>query len=126
GTNIALLRKILADSTFRAETVTTGYLAEHLPALLAGVDRPEVTGAAVELYPGQEAVRAQLAGTVVEVAGEDVEVGAGAQLVVLEAMKMQHVLAAPAAARTVRTLVRPGQVVSPGDPLVIIARTGTD
>src|SRR5690606_8044359 len=37
-----------------------------------------------------------------------------------------HVLAAPAAARTVRTLVRPGQVVSPGDPLVIIARTGTD
>ncbi|WP_278264700.1 carboxyl transferase domain-containing protein [Nocardia sp. AG03] len=126
GTNIALLRKILADSTFRAGTVTTGYLAEHLPALLAGVDRPEVTGAAVELYPGQEAVRAQLAGTVVEVIGEDVEVGAGAQLVVLEAMKMQHVLAAPAAARTVRTLVRPGQVVSPGDPLVIIARTGTD
>lgn len=126
GTNIGLLRKILADSAFRSGTVTTGYLAEHLPALLAGADRPEVTGAAVELYPGQEAVRAQLAGTVVEVVGEGAEVGAGAQLVVLEAMKMQHVLAAPVAARTVRTLVTPGQVVSPGDPLVIIAHTGAD
>ncbi|MFE3542572.1 carboxyl transferase domain-containing protein [Nocardia sp. NPDC059177] len=124
GTNIAFLREILADSAFRAGAVTTDFLAERLPAFVAAAGRPEIAVGAVELYPGQEAVRAQLAGTVVEVAAEGDELGAGAQLAVLEAMKMQHVLTAPAAATTVRVLVRPGQVVSPGDPLVIIARTG--
>ena len=69
-------------------------------------------------------LRAQLAGTVVEVATEDAEFAAGTQLVVLEAMKMQHVLTAPDAVRTVRTLVTPGQVVGTGDPLVVFTRTG--
>ncbi|EUA34370.1 biotin carboxylase domain protein [Mycobacterium xenopi 3993] len=44
----------------------------------------------------------------------------------LEAMKMQHVLAAPDALRTVRNLVKPGQVVGTGDPLVVFTRTGAD
>src|SRR5262249_24047709 len=65
-----------------------------------------------------------LAGTVVELAPEGVELSPGDQLVVLEAMKMQHVLVAPDALRTVRTLVTPGQVVGTGDPLVVFARTG--
>ncbi|VBA37779.1 Methylmalonyl-CoA carboxyltransferase 12S subunit [Mycobacterium innocens] len=49
--------------------------------------------------------------------------GADGQLVVLEAMKMQHVLAAPDALRTVRNLVSPGQVVATGDPLLVFTRT---
>ncbi|MFE3320465.1 carboxyl transferase domain-containing protein [Nocardia sp. NPDC059195] len=128
GTNISFLREILADSTFQSGLATTGFLTERLTDLVAAAqtDQPEVAVTAVELYPGQEAVRAQLAGTVVEVIDEGVDIGAGGQLVVLEAMKMQHVLAAPDAARTVRVLVRPGQVVAPGDPLVIITRTGAD
>ncbi|WP_316573446.1 acetyl-CoA carboxylase family protein [Nocardia canadensis] len=127
-TNSGFLREVLTDRRFQTGTVTTSYLGEHLATLVAAAEagQPELAVAAVELYPGQEAVRAQLAGTVVEVTGEDVEIAAGGQLVVLEAMKMQHVLAAPAAARTVRVLVRPGQVVAPGDPLVIIAPTGAD
>lgn len=127
-TNIGFLREVLFDSHFQTGVVTTAYLGENLPALVAAAEagQPEIAVATVELYPGQEAVRAQLAGTVVEVADEGVEVGAGGQLVVLEAMKMQHVLAAPDAARTIRVLVRPGQVVAPGDPLVIITRTGAD
>ncbi|WP_227996713.1 acetyl-CoA carboxylase family protein [Nocardia australiensis] len=128
GTNIGFLRELLSDNQFQSGIVTTGFLGEKLPALVeaAQTKQPEVTAAAVELYPGQEVVRAQLAGTVVEVAGEGIDVGAGGQLVVLEAMKMQHVLAAPDAARTVRVLVRPGQVVAPGDPLVIITRSEAD
>lgn len=128
GTNISFLREILADSTFQSGIATTGFLTERLHDLVAAshTDQPEHEITAVELYPGQEAVRAQLAGTVVEVTDEGADIAAGGQLAVLEAMKMQHVLTAPDAARTVRVLVRPGQVVAPGDPLVIITRTGAD
>src|SRR6202030_1076185 len=92
----------------------------------AALSRQHDTRVAVlELFPGEEVLRAQLAGTVVEVAPVGVEFGAGGQLVVLEAMKMQHVLVAPDALRTVRNLVTPGQVVGPGDPLVVFPRAGT-
>ena len=60
----------------------------------------------------------------VELAAEGAEFGPGDQLAVLEAMKMQHVLVAPDALRTVRSLVVIGQVVGPGDPLLVFARTG--
>lgn len=128
GTNIAFLREILADKVFQSGLATTSFLAERLEELVAAshTDQPANTVVAVELYPGQEAVRAPLAGTVVEVTDEGVEIGAGGQLAVLEAMKMQHVLTAPDAAVAVRVLVRPGQIVAPGDPLVVITRTGTD
>jgi acetyl-CoA carboxylase carboxyltransferase component len=47
-------------------------------------------------------------------------------LVVLEAMKMQHAIASPAAAVVERLLIAPGQTVATGDPLVVIRRTGAD
>ena len=86
--------------------------------------RHETRPTSPELYPGEEVLRAQLAGTVVEIASEGQEYAAGAQLAVLEAMKMQHVLTAPDAIRTVRTLVTPGQVIGTGEPLVVFTRTG--
>ncbi|OBF82551.1 carbamoyl-phosphate-synthetase [Mycobacterium sp. 852002-51163_SCH5372311] len=125
GTNIVFLRELLSDSQVESGEVTTSFLDEKLPQLAtAALSRQhEVRVTAVELYPGEEALRAQLAGTVVEMPAEGEEFGAGAQLVVLEAMKMQHVLAAPDALRTVRNLVAPGQVVGIGDPLVVFIRT---
>ncbi|WP_343601109.1 carboxyl transferase domain-containing protein [Mycobacterium sp.] len=125
-TNIALLREILSDSEFQSGTATTSFLDEKLPAL-AGTTLTrtrDAPPAAPELYPGEEVLRARLAGTVVEVAPEDTALAAGAAVVVIEAMKMQHVLAAPAALRTVHTLVAPGQVVGPGDPLVVFRGGG--
>ena len=126
-TNIGLLRELLSDSQIQDDMVTTSFLDEKLPELAAAAmsHEHEVRATAVELYPGEEALRAQLAGTVVELPPEGVEFGAGEQLVVLEAMKMQHVLVASAALRTVRNLVTPGQVVGTGDPLVVFARTGS-
>ncbi|OBG33420.1 carboxyl transferase domain-containing protein [Mycobacterium sp. E3198] len=126
ATNIELLRELLADSQVQSGWVTTDFLDEKLPELAAAAlsHQHDVRAAPVELYPGEEALRAQLAGTVVEVAAEGEQIAAGGQVVVLEAMKMQHVLAAPDALRTVRSLVVPGQVVGPGDPLVVFARTG--
>jgi acetyl-CoA carboxylase carboxyltransferase component/biotin carboxyl carrier protein len=125
-TNIPLLRELLSDSRVQSGWVTTGFLDAKLPELAAAAvsRQPEVRVAPVELYPGEEVLRAQLAGTVVDVAAEGVEFGAGAQLIVLEAMKMQHVLAAPDALRTVRIMVTPGQVVGTGDPLLVFTRVG--
>ena len=126
ATNIGFLRELLSDSHFQTGTVTTSAVDEKLPELAAAAlsRQNQVRVTAVELYPGEEVLRAQLAGTVVEVAPEGADFGAGEQVVVLEAMKMQHVLVAPAPLRTVRNLVTPGQVVGTGDPLVVFAGTG--
>lgn len=127
ATNISVLRELLSDSEFQDGAVSTAFLDDKLPQLAAAAmthQRLHPAVMAVELYPGEEVLRAQLAGTVVEVASDGAEVAAGGQVVVLEAMKMQHVLAAPDALRTVRILVAPGQVVGTGDPLVVFARSG--
>lgn len=126
GTNIGFLRELLSDSQVESGVVTTSFVDGKLPQLAAAAlsHQRDVRVAAVELYPGEEVLRAQLSGTVVEVAAEGTEFAAGRQLVVLEAMKMQHVLDAPDALRTVRSLVVTGQVVGTGDPLLVFTRTG--
>ncbi|BBZ74506.1 acetyl-CoA carboxylase family protein [Mycobacterium paraseoulense] len=127
-TNVEFLRELLRDPAVESGCVSTGFLDEKLPELAAAVvvsHQHDVRAAPVELYPGEDVLRAQLAGTVVEVVPEGAEYPAGSQLVVLEAMKMQHVLAAPDALRTVRSLVTAGQVVGTGDPLLVFTRTGT-
>ncbi|MCV7427949.1 acetyl-CoA carboxylase family protein [Mycobacterium montefiorense] len=125
-TNINFLQELLSDSQIQSGVVTTGFLDAKLPKLAAAAltHEHDTRMASVELYPGEEALRAQLAGTVVELAPEGTALSPGDQLVVLEAMKMQHVLVAPHALRTVRNLVTPGQVVGTGDPLVVFTRTG--
>ena len=116
----------LSHSLTHAGPVTTSFVDENLSAFVGAAQsrRQEARLAPPELYPGEEVLRAQLAGTVIEVAAEGAEFAAGAQLAVLEAMKMQHVLTAPDAVRTVRILVTPGQVIGTGDPLVVFTRTG--
>ena len=125
-TNIGFLRELLSDSRLQSGWVTTSFLDDKLPELAAAAlsHQHDTRVAAVELYPGEEALRAQLAGTVVELAAEGAEFAPGDQLAALEAMKMQHVLVAPDALRTVRSLVVIGQVVGTGDPLLVFTRTG--
>lgn len=125
-TNIDFLLEVLSSKEIEAGWVDTGFLDERLPELAAAAlsHQHDVRAPAVELYPGEDVLRAQLAGTVVEVATEGSDYAAGSQLVVLEAMKMQHVLAAPDPLRTGRVLVAPGQVVGTGDPLLVFTRTG--
>jgi acetyl/propionyl-CoA carboxylase alpha subunit/acetyl-CoA carboxylase carboxyltransferase component len=125
-TNAAFLREVLSHSDIHAGPVNTGFVDDNLSAFVGAAQarRPESRPAPLELYPGEELLRAQLAGTVIEVAADQTEFPAGAQLAVLEAMKMQHVLSAPDAVRTVRALVAPGQVVGTGDPVLVFTRTG--
>jgi acetyl/propionyl-CoA carboxylase alpha subunit len=126
ATNIGLLQELLSDSQIQSGLATTSFLDAKLPdfAVAALSHQHDAQVTAVELYPGEVALRAQLAGTVVEVVPDGAEFGPGEQLVVLEAMKMQHVLVAPDALRTVRSLVTPGQVVGTGDPLLVFTQTG--
>ena len=125
-TNIGFLRELLQQGQVESGCVSTGFVDTKLPELAAAASshRHDVRVEAVELFAGEDVLRSQLAGTVVEVAPEGADFGAGRQLVVLEAMKMQHVLVAPDALRTVRVLVAAGQVVGTGEPLLVFTRTG--
>jgi acetyl/propionyl-CoA carboxylase alpha subunit/acetyl-CoA carboxylase carboxyltransferase component len=125
-TNAGFLREVLSHSHVRTGLVTTDFIDDNLSAFVVAAQsrRHEPRPASPELYPGEEVLRAQLAGTVIEVAAEGAEYPAGAPLAVLEAMKMQHVLTAPDAVRTVRALVTAGQVIGTGDPVVVFTRTG--
>ncbi|WP_213576072.1 carboxyl transferase domain-containing protein [Rhodococcus sp. USK13] len=128
-TNIAFLRAILTDPDFGSGVVGTDYLGERMSRLVEDAQAqqgPHVPSAAVELRAGEEVLRAEMAGTIVEVVDEGRNVDSGAALVVLEAMKMQHAIASPAAAIVERLLIAPGQTVATGDPLVVIRRTGAD
>jgi acetyl/propionyl-CoA carboxylase alpha subunit/acetyl-CoA carboxylase carboxyltransferase component len=124
-TNAGFLREVLSHSDVHTGLVTIDFIDDNLSAFVVAAQsrRHEPRLAPLELYPGEEVLRAQLAGTVTEVAAEGTECPAGAPLAVLEAMKMQHVLTAPGAARTVRALVTAGQVIGTGDPVVVFTRT---
>ncbi|WP_072690921.1 acetyl-CoA carboxylase family protein [Rhodococcus marinonascens] len=128
-TNIGFLQAILADPDFFNGSVDTDFLTErmsmfvdvghsHNPALASPDTR--------ELRAGEEVLRAHMSGTVVESAGEGADVESGGHLVVLEAMKMQHVISAPAGVVIERNLVSPGGTVNAGDPLIVIRRTGSE
>ncbi len=77
--------------------------------------------------PGPAAVRAPLQGTVVAVPVEEGDrIAAGATIVVLESMKMEHVVRAPVPGTVVALSVPIGAVVAPGDLLASIAAAGAD
>ncbi|MET9327857.1 carboxyl transferase domain-containing protein [Tsukamurella sp. NPDC003166] len=115
GTNIALLRAVLGDPEFRSGPVDTGYLARRIGDLVPEADAPALVSTA-DL--DGDVLTATLTGTVVAVAEEGTTAEPGTALVVLEAMKMEHeqVLAVPVTVGEV--LVRPGQTVSAGTPLL--------
>jgi acetyl/propionyl-CoA carboxylase alpha subunit len=109
-TNVALLSNIVRHPEFRAGRATTRFLDDHLAEL---VPPPDV---AADGMPGE--LIAPFAGSVVAVAADiGAHVAAGAPVVVLESMKMEHVVAAPATGRLRSLHVRLGDAVSGGDLL---------
>src|SRR5262249_13977719 len=74
-----------------------------------------------DLPEGTVAVRAPMQGTIVsiDVAPGD-EVAVGRPVLVMEAMKMEHVIAAPASGRVMRVTVEPGDAVYEGHVLVLV------
>ncbi|WP_067660914.1 acetyl-CoA carboxylase family protein [Nocardia harenae] len=68
--------------------------------------------------PDTPTLRSPMAGSIVSLPAPGTLVPPGAELAVLEAMKMQHVLRAETALRVTAVLAAPGAVVDPGAPLL--------
>lgn len=129
ATNVALLRALAARPEMESQQVHTRWLETVLPELLdvAGhlADEPLAAAAGHEAAQPESApegaVLAPMPARLVQwsVAEGDV-VAAGAELAVLEAMKMEHVLLAPHAGRVRALLAVPGGYLVQGQPLLVL------
>lgn len=134
ATNIGFLQNLLRRDEVRANAVHTRFVDEHMAALVAedGSAHPQLFFAAeasaedaaapvAVAPPGTTAATAAMQGVVVDVsvaAGEAVRQG---QLIaVVEAMKMQHEVLAPASGVVRQVLVAPGEMAVQGQPLLFI------
>src|SRR5437867_6621385 len=155
ATNLPFLRNLVRHPALATYAVTTRFVDEHLTELLEDAAHPhrhaETTpgraGATVDprdplavLMHGKTAsivepvapegaivVRAPMQGTVVAI---DVFPGdavpAGAQLLVMEAMKMEHVVAAPVGGIVRALHAAAGDTVYEGSPLVVLEESAVE
>jgi acetyl/propionyl-CoA carboxylase alpha subunit len=140
-TNAGLLRAVLTHPGFLAGDAHTTFVEEHLAELLASAAAtPHPTVPSVRAAPdsaarivdesdddpGIERVVVAMHGAIVAI---DVQAGdtvrAGQPLALVEAMKMQHVIAAPCAGRVHAVRVAAGTMVAEGDVLFAIEVDGT-
>ncbi|GAB3295969.1 carboxyl transferase domain-containing protein [Epidermidibacterium keratini] len=130
-TNIAYQRAILASDGM-GDAASTQYVDRHAKDLAAAATTLEPAAgsdssgssalaaqpAALDVPDGAEPLAAPMSGviTAVEVAVGD-QVFAGQTLVLIESMKMQHVVAAPSGGQIVSITVQEGTVVDAGTPV---------
>lgn len=128
-TNLAVQRAVL-DELVTASPVSTSWYegrvvefaaraADYAPASHSVPEVAATREVAVDLMQDEQALRSPMGGTVVSVAEPGTLVAAGAEVAVLEAMKMQHVVRAEESMRVVRHLVAPGEVIDPHAPLLV-------
>ncbi|MGY1836169.1 carboxyl transferase domain-containing protein [Blastococcus sp. SYSU DS0510] len=115
-TSTAFLRALLAHP--EVGTATTTFVEDHLAEFVGGAaPAPEAGGG----------LRAPVPGTVVAVAaGPGDAVDPGGAVVVLEAMKMEHVVALPAGGTVRRVAVRMGDTVRQGQLLAEVEHADGD
>jgi acetyl/propionyl-CoA carboxylase alpha subunit/acetyl-CoA carboxylase carboxyltransferase component len=128
--NIPLLQSVLHHPDVTGAQWNTAFLGHHLDELLDGAHRRvhldrggavEVATAAPVAPEGTLSVSAPMQGVVVQVdVADGDEIGPGARLLVLEAMKMEHVVRATRAGRVRQVAVAPGDLVDEGSPLVFV------
>ncbi|MEU1427806.1 carboxyl transferase domain-containing protein [Nocardia sp. NPDC005746] len=110
----------LPDLRARAETFEDATAPGSVDATPGAAHGSAGLGAAAgfELADEEQALRSPMGATVVSLAEPGTLVAAGAEVAVLEAMKMQHVLRATEPLRVLRRAVAPGAVVDPHAVLV--------
>jgi len=128
-TNVPLLLKVAEHPAVRTGRLSTGFIEDHLAELLPDMDAARASVAS-ELAPGDSAwviTRAPMQARIVSVDVVEGDVVRATQpLLVLSAMKMEHVLAAPSAGIVVRVEVRAGDVVASGQALVVVRAPAGD
>ena len=126
-TNAALLQALLRAPGLG--TLDAGWVDAHAAELAAAVTPSPAAqtpdGVAAELPGGEAAVHAPLAGTVVSVSVEPGDpVAPGDELLVIEAMKMEHEVRAQAAGLVREVPAAVGVTVPAGAVLVVLAESG--
>src|SRR6266536_3377427 len=123
--NTALLQAVLQAPGLGAHDV--GWIDAHAAELADGDAGEPPDGDAGEPPGDGDAVRAPLAGTVVAVAvAPGDSVAAGDELLVIEAMKMEHEVRAQAAGLVREVTAAVGATVAAGEALVVLAGSGAD
>ncbi len=136
-TNVAFLQALLSHQALATLNIDTQFVDSHIGELLASVPQnasahatdplavlfaeTSVTARTQTAPPGTTSIDAPLQGSVVVVTAEpDTAVLKGQTVLVLEAMKMEHPVPAPASGYLRAILVEPGQTVFQGDLLGFI------
>ena len=150
ASNLPLLRALAADAALQHHTVHTRWLEEnwpHLQTRLAAFTDPDTdtdtdahsaaaahatahahataaaaaSAADASVPAGQTALRAPMAGRLVQFnATPGDSLAAGTEVLVLEAMKMQHGITLASAARITALAVAPGDFVAEGQVLLLL------
>ena len=119
ATSLPLLRALLARPELARGEVHTRFIEAHA-ALLAPA-QPAAPAVVAPDTEGRTAVTAPLHGTVVAIEAEPGSLlAAGATVIVLEAMKMQHVIEAPVGGLLVEVRTTVGTTVADGELLALI------
>jgi acetyl/propionyl-CoA carboxylase alpha subunit/acetyl-CoA carboxylase carboxyltransferase component len=127
ATNIPFLRALLRSPAFADGEIHTKYIEEHAPVLFADAaaltpaDLPGDSSAQARDHDGTTMLPAPLQGTIV---GISVSVGAllrkGDTVLIMDSMKMEHVIASPISGLVRGLQVSTGDTVFEGHPLVFI------
>ncbi len=131
ATNAGLLSAIITHRDFIAADITTGFIEQHAGEIAAALPPPPTPPVAVgnsraastedAAPPGTRTVRSPMLGTIVSVAVATGDlVAAGRELLVMDALKMQHVVPAPESGRIARIDVEVGQTVAEDAPLLYL------
>jgi len=115
ATNIAFLQRLLRHADLVSNRISTRFIEEHIAELVSSEDSRPSSEAPSDV------LRAPLPGTIgsIEVRAGDA-VRRGQQLLVMDSMKMEHVIAAPASGHVRQIAVVVGDSVFEGAPLLTI------
>ncbi len=121
-TNVGVLRRLLANGKVASLDLHTTLIGELAAEIADG--EPERTES--RQHGGDTAIVAPLLGTIVSLAVSTGDVvHAGDELLVLEAMKMEHVVVAPSGGQITSVDVAPGEAVGAGTAMLGFASDGS-
>src|SRR5271168_3914816 len=120
-TNISFLRALLKHPAFAGALVHTRFVEERAEELCAAADPPGAASETVDADAGTTAVPAPLQGTIISIAAASgAAVRAGEPILIIESMKMEHVIAAPISGFVRALTVSEGDTVFEGRTLAHI------
>lgn len=125
-TNLVFLRKLLSHPAVVANDITTSFVEEHASELLVPPDN-KAEPRSLEQGDDVSTIFAPLYGMI---SGLNVDVGdivqAGAELALIEAMKLEHEILAPHSGIVTAIRAKPGDSVEQGQAIIILAQADGD